>query len=796
MYRNILSIALVSLAAPGAWAQAQGGVVPAPGVPPTPGQAVEAEVGVPMPGERIDPELIPAGVVESMQVVIERERENPRPSGILHRARNGAQGSWIVPTRKSTYRAHSGEHYATNKWGDTRMGIAFGEPVDVAGAWVAGQYEQPVWATGLFAVGFRAGEEVGRTDVLESLGTDYRWFAMDLENVDRIELRAQGVLDGAGFYALDDLTFTPRDTETGAALEAQVLTFDDLPWRFTLTGSDYAGLTWETGTGDFQKPGPEVVHDPKSPPGHRAPEQGGDDGGAQTALLGGGGTLPAITDGFAGPSILDAGAGWIPPDTCGAVGMTQYISVVNQHMSVYDKQTHTRLVNVSLQNFFNTGGSAGDPRVVYDHFEERWVVIASNFSSFPSGCYIAYSMSDDATGNWFKGFIPFSSGSDSGNWCDYPTLGIDQHGIYMGAYMVGGNFLMSLFAVDKAPLLAGSPSIGTVTAWRQLAWEGALQGCVTHGTPAGEYVVSRRSNTQLRIRRVNPPLSAPTLTELGNVVVSFGGAPPAAPAMGSTVPLSTVGPRLMNAVYRNGSVWTAHTIRAAERASARWYELDPIGMVPVQIGLVRDDVNHYFFPAIAVNALGHAVLGFTGSSPVMFAGTWYTGRLASDPAGEMAPPVEAHAGLGAYNQANSGTNRWGDYSLSNVDPENDLDLWTIQEYARNNNRWGTWINRFEFPTGCVGGASNYCTAAPTSTTSGAVMAQTGSLSFGDNGTVIEVSNAPVNKPGLFYYGPAQIQTPFGDGFRCVGAGGVGTFRLYPLVQTDGAGAVSRPLDFT
>jgi hypothetical protein len=25
-----------------------------------------------------------------------------------------------------------------------------------------------------------------------------------------------------------------------------------------------------------------------------------------------------------------------------------------------------------------------------------------------------------------------------------------------------------------------------------------------------------------------------------------------------------------------------------------------------------------------------------------------------------------------------------------------------------------------------------------------------------------------NQPGLFYYGPNQIQTPFGNGFRCVG----------------------------
>jgi len=802
MYRIILSIALVALSGPGAWAQTSSqtgaGVVPAPGVPPqlASGSENEPAIGVPVPGERVDPATIPAGVVESMDAVIERERANPTPTGISHRARNGAQGSWVVPSRKSTGLAHSGEHYATNKWGDTRMGIGFGEPVNLEGAWIAGQYAQPVWTSGISVIGFRNGEEVARTPLLKSLGEQYRWFPMDLEGVDRIEVRAEAVNKGAGFYALDDLSFTRLDSESGAELEREVLTFDDLPWRFELTGSDYGDLTWETGTGDFEQPAPKVVHDPKSPPGSKAPSADEEEGDPDTALLGGLGTAPIVTRNFNGPRFGDTGAGWLPPDTHGAVGMEHFISVVNQQMSVYNKLTGARLVNVSLQNFFNTGGSAGDPRVIYDHFENRWVVIASNFSTFPSGCFIAYSMSDDATGSWFKGFVPFSQGSDSGNWCDYPTLGVDQNGIYMGAYMVGGSFLMSLFAVDKAPLLAGSPSIGAVNAWRQLPWEGALQPCVTHGTPAGEYVVSRRSATLMRIRRVNPPMAAPTMVDLGSVTVQFGGNPPSVPAMGSTVPLSTVGSRLMNAVYRNGSVWAAHTISAGGRASARWYELDPIGIQAVQTGLVQDAVNHYFFPTISVNALGNAVLGFSAASPSMFAGAWFAGRVASDPPGHMSPAEEARPGLAPYNHADTGTNRWGDYSMTTVDPENDIDLWTIQEYARFNNNWGTWVTRMEFPDLCTGSQTNYCVGAPTSTTSGAVMSQSGSLSVGDNSTTIGVTNAPASKPGLFYYGGSQIQAPFGDGFRCVGTGGAGTFRLYPILQTDGSGAVSRALDFT
>jgi PKD repeat protein len=58
------------------------------------------------------------------------------------------------------------------------------------------------------------------------------------------------------------------------------------------------------------------------------------------------------------------------------------------------------------------------------------------------------------------------------------------------------------------------------------------------------------------------------------------------------------------------------------------------------------------------------------------------------------------AGESAYTKTfGSGRNRWGDYSLSAVDPANDTDLWTIQEYAALPPQpspvsyWGTWWGR-------------------------------------------------------------------------------------------------------
>jgi len=64
----------------------------------------------------------------------------------------------------------------------------------------------------------------------------------------------------------------------------------------------------------------------------------------------------------------------------------------------------------------------------------------------------------------------------------------------------------------------------------------------------------------------------------------------------------------------------------------------------------------------------------------------------------MRSDVLLKAGEAIYFETFSGTeNRWGDYSNTVVDPVNDLDMWTIQEYASSpnvpisgDNRWSTW----------------------------------------------------------------------------------------------------------
>ncbi|MAF67715.1 MAG: hypothetical protein CMJ84_18930 [Planctomycetes bacterium] len=90
--------------------------------------------------------------------------------------------------------------------------------------------------------------------------------------------------------------------------------------------------------------------------------------------------------------------------------------------------------------------------------------------------------------------------------------------------------------------------------------------------------------------------------------------------------------------------------------------------------------------------------------------------------------------------------------------------------------------------------STFCVTTPNSAgPPGALIGSVGLPSISVNAFTLSASSAPPGQPGIFYYGPGQIQVPFGDGVRCVGGGP--TFRLPPIVIA-GNGRASYHLDFT
>ncbi len=97
--------------------------------------------------------------------------------------------------------------------------------------------------------------------------------------------------------------------------------------------------------------------------------------------------------------------------------------------------------------------------------------------------------------------------------------------------------------------------------------------------------------------------------------------------------------------------------------------------------------------------------------------------------------------------------------------------------------------------GVLGGATittNYCPLTPNSAGPGAEISASGTLSVLTNDVVISVTGA-INDAGVFFYGTAQGQIPFGNGNRCVTGNIV---RLWPPTVADAMGNNSRVIDNT
>jgi hypothetical protein len=178
-----------------------------------------------------------------------------------------------------------------------------------------------------------------------------------------------------------------------------------------------------------------------------------------------------------------------------------------------------------------------------------------------------------------------------------------------------------------------------------------------------------------------------------------------------------------NVIFRNGRIYYPQTIALPvggltnnSRFVAQWTALNADGTF-ADGGRVEDATatlinggKHYAYPSLAVNKNDDILFGFSEFESDDYADAGYTFRTSGDPAGTMRDPVIYKEGEDYYQKTFSGTrNRWGDYSHTVVDPINDRDLWTLQEYPRlrvgttgqgtNDSRWGTWWAKVNTPAG-------------------------------------------------------------------------------------------------
>lgn len=452
----------------------------------------------------------------------------------------------------------------------------------------------------------------------------------------------------------------------------------------------------------------------------------------------------------------DFGNSFVPPDTDGAVGPTQFLVVVNGAIRLFNKSgVADAALQDSLTDFFSpvlpVGSDTSDPHVRYDPTSGEWIVAAIEVNANLQSNRILLAVGEDSTitnsTTWdlyaFQQDAVSTTG-DTNDLADYPTLGVDANGIYVGANMfdfftdpANPSFVnSSVFVIRKSSVLHGGSLV--VTAFRDLE---DSQGTgpftpagVDNADPAatsGYFVgVDNQFLGELDVLRVDTPGGTPVLSanmqvDLSQTDLDFF--PENVTVLGSNLPLDGGDWRITQAELVNGKLYAAqavgtdssgHGSATPSRDAARWYELN-LGTTPTlnRFGTVFDSGGKSFWmPSMAVNRQGHALIGMTSASSSARPSAAYSSML-SGTSSFSTPTNYATSPSVSYNPSfDPGPNsyRWGDFSTTSVDPCDGQTFWTIQEYVDSTDSWGVKVGKILAPP-----PATPASTSPTSVNAGA-----------------------------------------------------------------------------
>jgi hypothetical protein len=473
---------------------------------------------------------------------------------------------------------------------------------------------------------------------------------------------------------------------------------------------------------------------------------------------------PAPIASFNGLDFANWGAGH-PPDPNGDVGPTYYIQTINTSIGVFRKSDGVRVAAFTFDTFMSQGNfgdirdtnNFGDPVVLYDTFEDRWVITdfafkldGSNNVINPPGSFQVIAVSK--TGDPVSGGWNFYSINTAGGLGDYPKFGIWPDGLYMSVnmfgYPAGSAFQNSrVYAFNKAQMYAGDPSVQVVTFnappadFTILPSNARLQaGTPPPGTP--NYFVSTweflnaLTVYKFHVDWAHISLSTFTGPDTPLAATSWPNATvPNAPSLGgNTLDVLQIRAMVQNQYSNVGgveSLWTTHTVRRANTsgfAAPRWYQVNVTGgtvnaNLPQAATWDPDNANviYRFMPSLAVDRAGDMALGYSTSNSTTKPAIAYAGRLAGDPVNTFSQTETVLIqGTGTQTGSCGGAAciRWGDYSSMTLDPDGCTFWYTNEYYSADGLSFLTRIGSFGFSSCTPVGAGGTISGTVTATTGG------------------------------------------------------------------------------
>jgi hypothetical protein len=419
-------------------------------------------------------------------------------------------------------------------------------------------------------------------------------------------------------------------------------------------------------------------------------------------------------------------------------------------------KTATSEISILLDDFFAPvlpfGSFTSDPHVRYDRLSKRWFMTAIEVNPILEGNNLLLAVSggeqlNENTTIFYYSFpmsdvLPVSAAAPYQPFLDYPTLGVDRNAVAIG----GVNFFPGEFGVDsvnfigllidKKRILAGQLYVYAMNLGKfDYANEKYAGMFVPQGVHNDDPSATKSHFAGITIEQDGLSLAAinfnakgvPTKMAASIVPIEPFSFPRDVVALGSPMPIDALDTRLLAAAIRKNkitgksSLWTAHAIGvsgtggyvaqenfvAEARTASRWYEIGNIYSKPTltQFGTLYDPstitgrrANSYFNPSIAANGQGYAALAGTVTAYNEHLNVFVAGRHAEEGKGMLGERTRATNARALYALfPGSYSGRWGDYSQTVVDPDDDQTIWTFQEYANWDDNYGTRATQLKAP---------------------------------------------------------------------------------------------------
>jgi hypothetical protein len=466
---------------------------------------------------------------------------------------------------------------------------------------------------------------------------------------------------------------------------------------------------------------------------------------AQGALAGTAGPragfTPAASKNFLGGDVTCA---FVTPSDMGiAAGGTHVVQGTNLCLQVSTK-TGGLVSRVNFRTFTGCGTcNFTDPRLTYDPVKKRYILVISSFQNNQATVWLAVTTNNNPTLGWF--IFAINMPGVAGDVADYPTLGFDRNGIYIGIndFLANGGFTNQLWMVNKTQAYAGAaPTVKVLTGFSICTSTcvpvDTMQPVNVSGTadqPRTEYVVNSINGStanllgcgttavpckSLVIWGITDPFG--TLTVSGTIVntpvgyvFSTGANEPGAAAAIETIDLRISG----SVQYMGGNFYpTLCTNLSGPENTTLTFQVHPFvdGSARALVngasfgqtliygdgGLLRTN-GSAFFGTAQPDTDGDLLMVFAFSSDTDFPGVAYITHRTSEGDGKWnygGGGLFLRSGTVFYNEG-----RWGDYSgtaMEYATAGSQINWWFSGMFSQNfvsiSNSWATAIGKDAYTT--------------------------------------------------------------------------------------------------